>query len=36
LFKKALKYAGEYCKTTYAAIAAMFTGFVAFFWPIKS
>jgi ATP-binding cassette subfamily B protein len=29
LFKKALEYAGEYRKTTYAAIAAMFAGLIA-------
>jgi ATP-binding cassette subfamily B protein len=29
LFKKVLEYAGEYRKTTYAAIAVMFTGLVA-------
>jgi ATP-binding cassette subfamily B protein len=29
LFKKVLEYAGEYRKTTYAAIAAMFMGLVA-------
>jgi ATP-binding cassette subfamily B protein len=29
LFKKVLEYAGGYRKTTYAAIAAMFTGLVA-------
>jgi ATP-binding cassette subfamily B protein len=29
LFKKVLEYAGVYCKTTYAAIAAMFTGLAA-------